>query len=189
MGYKNQKSENGFTLIEILVVIFASTLVMIAIFYLYSWHSKMYLYQEAVVRTSESGRNAMKDLSNYGSQGYRVLTNKTINGTSYSSGPNALVLQVPAQDNSGAAIDNVWDYVVFYTDGNKLFRLISADPSSSRVSGLKILSDSLGSLTLTYDNNNFDLVRKISVNINTQVIANNQAVQNTLEQNIYLKNY
>jgi type II secretory pathway pseudopilin PulG len=50
------KNNAGFTLIESVLMVFVIALLLVALFSLYDWHSKVYVYQRAVVHTTEQAR-------------------------------------------------------------------------------------------------------------------------------------
>jgi len=182
-------ANRGFTLIEALIVIFISTLLLLGFLTLYDWHSKTYNFQQATVRVSESGRFAMQAMNTYISQSYRVLASMTINGAAYTSSSTTVVLQIPAIDSNNNVLAGKWDYAAFYGSGSKFFQDVQVDPSSVRLGEKKILSDSLASISFTYDNADFALAESVAVDLLTQVVVRDQTVSSHLTQNIYLKNY
>jgi hypothetical protein len=184
-----QKSGAGFTLIEMILVIFLGTLLLLGLFSLYDWHSKMYNYQQGLVRVSESARNSSQAILEHTTQAYRVVASQTINGTVYTSSSTALVLQLPAVDGSSNVVPGKWDHVVFFASGTNLYQIISPDPASSRMGGTRLLSDVLGEIEFTYDNGDFTQVRRVAVHIYTEIQVRDQTVTQDLQQNIYLKNY
>ncbi len=185
MAYKEKLKNQGFTLVEIVVVIFVTSILLLGFFSLYEWHTKIYNYQQAVIRVSNSSRQSLQLISNYVSQGYRVLAS----GNGYNTGSSNLVLQLPSIDSSGDVVSGKWDTVVFYTGGSNLFIMVDPDPSSQRVGMNKLLSDTIVSLTFTYNNANYDLMTKVSVDMTNRVTLRNQSVTNRETGNFYLKNY
>ena len=125
----------------------------------------------------------------YVSQANLVLVSATVNGTTYTSSANTLVLQMPAINSSGSTISNKYDKVAFYPSGTNFYIQLEPDAASSRKKLNKILSDSLQSVTLTYDNASYALVTKVTVNFLSQLQVKAQTVQSNLVQNMYLLNY
>src|SRR6185369_8230476 len=158
-------NRRGFTLIEIIVVIFVTSIMLLGFLSLYEWHGKVYNYQQAVIRVSGSSRSSMQAFSLYTSQAYRVLSDSG----SYSTDINTLILQVPSINDSGDVISAKWDTVIFYKSGTNLFLLIQPDASSSRPAVNKILSDTLQSLSFNYNNANFDLITKVTVDMTNSI--------------------
>lgn len=190
-GVSSASAERGFTLIEMLLVIFLSSMLLLGLFSLYEWHGKMYSYQQAMVRVTESGRQSMQALQLYVTQAYRVVNNYTspVDGTVHSSGPTTLVLQVPAINSGGIALAGKWDYVVFYLSGTDLNMQVFADPASSRPGGTRLLTERAASLTFTYDNANFSQVHAVTAELTTAQQVRSQQVTQQLEQNFILRNY
>jgi prepilin-type N-terminal cleavage/methylation domain-containing protein len=180
---------SGFTIVEMLIVIFIGTLLLLGLFSLYDWHSRMYNYQQGLIRVSESARNSTQAISENTSQAYRVLASQTVNGTLYASGANTLVLQMPSIDAGSNVLPGKWDYIVFYVSGNDLFQVTAKDALSSRVAGTRKLSDVLHSIEFTFNSNDFTLVNRVSVNLQTRTQVRDQLISQQLQQNIYLKNF
>jgi Tfp pilus assembly protein PilV len=188
-GFKGNNRQIGFTLIEVIMVSFFSVLILGALFALFGWHGTIYNYEQALVRVTSSGRDALQNVFSYTSQAHRVATSTSINGTNYNSNSSTLVLQLSSVSSAGLVIANSWDYAVFYVSGNKLIFELDADSSSTRKKMKKQLSDSVQSLSFTYNNADFDLVTQVSMDLQTQLTARTQVVSNRLQQNAYLKNY
>jgi prepilin-type N-terminal cleavage/methylation domain-containing protein len=186
---RQNQAPAGFTLIELLIVLAVSSLLLMAFFTLFEWHSKIYGYQEALVRVTESGRASMEALDLSVRQSRRILASHDFDGTTFGSGATALVLQLPAINAGGEVLPAKWDYVVFYQSGNKLYQRTQADPGSSRVGRLRQLSDTVSGLEITYDNADPDLSKKVGVDLTTMQAFRGHNVANRLQQNIYLLNY
>jgi len=183
------KWRSGFTIIEMVIVISATIVLLLGFFLLYDWHTKTYVYQEAVVRTSSDARGTMQTLYTYTSQAYRVLSSGVINGTTYTSATTTMVLEIPSIDSSGNTINAKWDYLAFYVSGGNLYSNAQPDAVSKRPSGKKILSDTLQSISFIYNNTDFNSVTEVSVDLMTQVPIRSQMVNSHMQQNLYLINY
>lgn len=185
------KNSAGFTLIEVMVVTVLFVLIIAGLFELYMWHGKMYDYEQALARTEGSARAAVDNMDAYISQAYRVLPSATINGNLYATATTTLVAELPAIDGSGDVLNGKWDTVAFYLTGNQLFEAVSSDPSSSRLSLVKQLSDTAESLAFTYNNTDDSQVTEVTVSLTTttQMQTTKQTVSSAVEQDIYLRNY
>ena len=182
------RPQNGFNLVETVIALGIFMLVLLAFFNLYSNYTNVFNSQQAISRVAGSATSAVSDMQNYILQATRVASGHTFSGTAYSSGANTLVLELPSADASGDIVSGKFDYVVFYADGSKLYRLVAADPASGRGSGLKQLSDSLSSVTYTYDNATVNLSNKVDIDIQTQAQLKPQPMQYQLKQQVYLRN-
>jgi prepilin-type N-terminal cleavage/methylation domain-containing protein len=179
----------GFTLIELLLVIFISVMLLGALFGLFVWHSRVYNYQQAVIAVAGSARQAMSAIGSYTVQAYRVVASHNFAGTTYSSGPETLVLQLPAVDANGNILAGSWDYVVFYRNNNELLQTMDVHASSTRLAVTKTHSATVSGLTFTYDDPDFSLVHKVAVDLQTQQQVKEQTVTNQLQENLYIRNY
>ncbi len=185
MDCNNKNTQGGFTLIEIIIVIFVTVILLMGFFSLYDWHGKIYNYQQALVRVSGSSRDATQSIFYYTDQAYRVLASSG----SYTSGAQTLILHVPAVTAAGDPVSGKWDTVIFYTSGSRLFVLIQPDAASTRRAGLKQLSDTLQSLTFSYNDPDFTQVTQVSLDITTSLQVKEQTITSRLTQDMYLKNY
>ena len=181
--------ERGFTLIEIVVVIFLAMIVLLALFTLFDRHGDLYNYQQALMRASGSNRTAFNEINKYVLQSYRVLASQEVNSTFYASDINTMVLQIPAVNNSGDIIANTYDYAVFDLDGAELKQIVQANAASSRLSLDRQLSDNVTSLVFSYDSLDFSAVKKVTVDIATSSASGRQNASSELAQQILLRNY
>ncbi len=179
----------GFTLIEMLITIALFAIIMLVLFNLFDWHNRLFYFQQAQVYVSGSARSSLNDLSNYIAQSQAVLASHTFSGTNYNSGANVLVLQLPSADASGNILASTFDYVVFYTSSNQLMEQVAPAAGSFRTQVTKQLSDTLNTITFTYDNADFTQVKSVTVNIATQAKAGKQTVNYTLNQKVFLRNH
>lgn len=180
--------KRGFTLLEAVIVIGMSVIALIALTNLFLIFNAMYGYQQAFMATAGSSGAAMNAFEAVILPADQVLASHNFNGTTYSSAATVLVLELPAIDSSGNTLPSAKDYVVFYASSENLYRLMQADASSARVSGLKKLSTTLSSLSFTYDNSDFTKVTNVTADIQTQVQFKQQTVQSHLRGKLYLRN-
>lgn len=180
---------SGFTVIEMAIVLFFAGILITVLFGLYDWHAKYYNYQQALVRVSGSSRTALQTMQSYVAQSSQVLAAATVNGSNYSSSANTLVLQLPATDASGNTIAGKSDKAAFYPSGGNFYFQLEPDPASSRKNLYKLLSDSLQTVSFTYNNASFPLVTKVSVNLLNQLKVKDQLIKSNLQENMYLLNH
>lgn len=179
----------GFTLIEIVIVLFFSGILMVVLFNLYDWHGRVYGYQQAYVRVSSANRVSISTMQSYISQANRVLDNATINGIAYTTGIDTLVLQIPSVDESNDIISSKWDKVVFYPVNRNFYMQLEPDPVSSRRNIYKILDDTLQSVTFTYSDAIMSQVKNIVVNFISSQQVRQQTISLSMNQSMYLLNY
>jgi prepilin-type N-terminal cleavage/methylation domain-containing protein len=180
--------KRGFTLLETAMVsaLLAAGIAILANFYL--GYNTVFKTLEGGIATAGSAGvvgTAVKDAVLEADQ---VVSSHAFSGTTYTSGVNVLVLELPSADASGNILLGKHDYIAFYRSGTNISRLIDADASSFRTSSQKQLSTSATSLTFTYDNADLTLVQKVDVSIGTAVTVKNRTVQSSLHQQAYLRN-
>ncbi len=178
----------GFTLLEVVIVIGMFVVMMILLMNFFLSYNKSYLFDRALVATASSAGVVMNEVVTYTLQADQVLSSHVFSGTSYASGANTLVLELPAVDASGNILSSTYDYVVIYVANGTVFRTISADATSSRHSGTKRLSDTIYSLGFTYNAVDFTQVSTVTADVQTQSSVKSTTAQTHLTQIIRLRN-
>ncbi len=98
----------------------------------------------------------------------QVVATKTINSKNYTTSGQTIILRLPSVDSEGKVINEKYDYAVFYLDSqNEKSCLLSLepDPLSSRALIEKLLSDSCQSLRFIYDEENYEDVSSVMVEL------------------------
>lgn len=183
------RPQPGFTLIEIVVGIGVISILIFSLLNLYLAYGSLYNFQNAELTTLSEGRTVMSEFTLFTIQAYRVVGNFTFSTTTYYSGTSTLVLQIPAIASDGSIISNIWDYIVFYPSGNNLYRQTQANAGSARVSGTKLLTSNLQSLSFTYDNIDFTQVQKVSIDLNLQKQDSKYTATSHLTEQLILRNF
>lgn len=179
----------GFTLVEVVVMIFITALIMLGMLTLFDWHNRVYYLEQAEVQATGSARTVMNHLDEYVGLSHRVVANHTFSGITYSSGPGTIVLEVPSINNANEVIADTYDYVAYYATGSQLYEIVEANPSSSRGSSTKQLSTTVNSISYTYNNADFAQVKLVTVDLRNRALAHNSPVNVHLNQAIFLHNY
>jgi len=180
--------KRGFTLIETVVVVAISAVALIALANLFFIFNSIYGYQQAFMAAAGSSGASMNAFELSVLPAGQILASHDFSGTTYSSGANTLVLELPSVNSSGDIIQGTNDYVAFYTSSTKLYRLTQAAAGSVRVSELKQLSATLLSLDLTYDNADLTKATNVIVDIQTRSSFKQQTVRSHLSEQLYLRN-
>lgn len=180
----------GVTLIETLVAVGLFVLIALALFGVYEIYGKMFNLGNAHFSAVGGSRSVLVQLANFTSQANRVLQSSVINGTNYASDTTTLVLRLPTIGASGRTIDNTWDYAVFYVTSTNFYSYLEKNASSTRAGGgLKLLSNSVQSVSFSYDNGDFTQVKKVTAEVFTRVVENRIPVESRASEQIFLKNY
>ena len=145
------------SLIEILVVIVISAIIVVALLALFAAGQKYFANQDARADAMEDSRFPITWMTRDIKEAVQVVPGPVdVNGTSYSTSANCLVLQVPSIDGTGAIIDidNDLDYIVYQrnsTNTNQLERIIDGkDGVSSRIDSTRIVADDVNSFSLSF---------------------------------------
>ncbi len=185
---RTHKRESGFTIIEIVIVLAISSLILLGLMVLYNNYYKVYNSQEATARVVSGSALIGSEIQNTAKQANAILASRNISGTVYTTNSNTVVFSLPAVSNSGSLIPNEYDYVVFYINGTKLYKLVSAHANSFRKSNTRQLSDVVGSVNFSYNNGDFALVNRVDVAINMQITIRGVATSHQLQQTLFLFN-
>lgn len=178
----------GFTLIETVIVIALFVIMLLALFNFYISYTTTHAYQTAFVETASSAGTIVNEVTHAVLPASQVLSGHSFSGTPHFTSETSLVLEVPAIDSSGFAIPGTYDYIGFYVDGTRVYRVIDADNASERLDGTKLLSDSLRSLSFSYSTTTLAAVESVEVDVETERSLKGSFIEHHLTQEIYLRN-
>ena len=185
---KCPSNKKGFSLVEALLAIAIFIFILLALVIIYASYTKVYNYQQETVRVAGSARLAMNEIQSHALQASHIVQDRSFSGTVYGSDEDALVLEIPAIDESGDIISGQFDWVVFYKSGNSLYRLVEADADSRRTSGLTELSGAVETLSFSYNNADLSLASQVEMDIQVRTTTRGQTITHHLHQEIYLRN-
>jgi prepilin-type N-terminal cleavage/methylation domain-containing protein len=183
------RKEQGFTLVEMVVVLLLFSMVTGGIFVLYKQHNAIFEYEQAYVKAVGSTRNAMEAILLSGRSSYRVLSSASVSGTFRDSGDHEIVLQIPSVDGSNVLIPGSYDLAVYYLEGNKLWQEIEYAAGTGRPASKRLLSESVTDFNLDYDNADYAQVKKVTVEIKTAESYRKGSAIGNLKQQFYLRNH
>ncbi len=141
---RTRNPAKGMTLIELLIVIAISGIIVIALLSMYVGGMKYFYNQNSKADTIEDSRMPMAWVSRDIRDASQVFdgTLTVYDGSSYTTGENCLVLEVPSLDALGN-VSATLDFIIYEWTGNRLFRVIDADDASARQDGRRVLADNL----------------------------------------------
>lgn len=163
-------SQKGFSLVEMMLVILLVAAGVIVITNMFISQNRLYQTQNAELEITSSVRTGLDDIDNYVRQANRVVASYS----TYTSGPQVLVLQLQSVNASDQLIAGTYDYVVYELDNGNLNRMIFSNLTSSREGGVKLLGTSITTLNFTYNDANFASVTEVSTTITASKSAANQ---------------
>ena len=191
MSEKHHPFDEGFTLVEAIIIIFIFVLASIAITNLFIGQNSLYQFYTAEVASEGSARRIINRVTELVRASESVLTSHDFGGTVYSSDVDTLVLRLQAVDSSDQILANTFDYAVYYldpSDDTKFFEKIEADSLSQRKSATRLLSESSDNVLFTYDDVDFDRVTEVGFTIDTLETFKNRVATTTLDTLIKLRN-
>jgi prepilin-type N-terminal cleavage/methylation domain-containing protein len=181
-------TERAFTLLEVLIVLAITALMFMALITIFIRYNSYFVEQRARITVGQSAAVSMNELHRLSLQADAVVVSHAFGGTTYTSGPSTLVLELPSITSSGDIVDGAHDYVVFYASGTTLYRMFDIAGASARSGGTKALTTALEHIAFTYDNADLASARSITIDLATQVVAKSGAIAQRLTERMYLHN-
>jgi type II secretory pathway component PulJ len=182
-------NEKGFTLVEVVILLFLFSVLLLGILNIYDWQIKIYNLEQADIAATGAARKALNSMTLYIPQGSAFQTSRVVNGTTYTTGATTMVLQIPTLNSSGNVVAGTYDYLIYYTNGTNLYQLFELGSGSSRPSGTKQIADKLDSLTFTYNNADLTSATKVDISLRTRAYyRGNNSVTILLTDSVFLRN-
>jgi prepilin-type N-terminal cleavage/methylation domain-containing protein len=154
----------GFTIIEIILVVFLVGVLSLVVAKLLSGQEKIYQTQNMELGVTDDARSALDDIDSYVRMADALVASHDI----YTLGSQTLILQILSINGLNQIIPATFDYVIFDLDGTKINRIIVPNVASARLGSTKSLAFRVSSLTFTYDNANPSLVKNVTTDLTTQ---------------------
>jgi prepilin-type N-terminal cleavage/methylation domain-containing protein len=139
--------KNGFTLIELIIVIGMMAVVMLVMAEFFFGGVKSYKTQTAELGVNWSARSALDDID----ASVRQASYSLSSYAGYTAGTDVLILQVPSVNSSGHIVPGNMDHFVYHLSAGKLYRELFAHATSARTSGTKLVAEGVQVLVFTYN--------------------------------------
>lgn len=178
----------GFTLIEVVAIIAITSLMLGGLVNMYLAFQNLYGLELAYSNTAGSASQTLNLLRPTIAVADKVVSSRTISGTSYTTNTTTVILELPSIDAGGAVINNSKDYVVVTLSGKNLLMITSSASGSARASGTKQLSSAVQTLSFSYDNTDPTLATGVSIDLSSQATYKSLAAQNHIQETVYLRN-
>ncbi len=188
----NHKSikQNGFTIIEIVIVVFLFAILLMGLLSIFEWQQKVYSVEMAEIAVTNSARSTLGTMNSMLAQGVAIIPSRTIGGQLYTTGGSTIVASLPVITSSDEVLPDQYDYVVFHRDGQNLFQIIETHASSVRPAGSKLLSDNVHSFSLSYNSGDIASSNRITATITNRALYHgDKFAEFSLSQTILLRNY
>lgn len=143
--------KKGFSLPEVITVSLMIALVGGLLLALMINNAGLFYQQSSKVSQGVGLNDSLAEIRSDIKQAIAIASQYPVSGSSqYTSSSTQLVLKFPGIDASGNIITNVFDYVVFFTENNKVKIKIFPDSLSQRKPQDRILSGNVSSLLFEY---------------------------------------
>lgn len=143
-----KNNNKGFTLVEILIVVFIGLFLLGAVVYTAFTINRNMVLAQRRVELQETARNIIGRIVKDYRGGENLLVNATVNMTLYTTGDNTAVLSLPSVDTNGDVTTGT-DFIVFTLIGDEIHRITQADASSIRTTGDVMIGDGVTALVFT----------------------------------------
>ncbi len=184
------KKQQGFTIMELVVVIALCSVLLLGLLALFDWHSKVFTLEQADVRATGSVRSVMNNMTKYVAQGITLESSRTISGTTYTTDADTVIVKIPSVDSSGNVIASTYDYVAYNLSNGSVTQVIEAGSGTVRTAGSKLLAENVQSFSLTYDNATAALATYVVVDIQTRVTTKGTSAATARSTDtIFLRNH
>ncbi|HCC22052.1 hypothetical protein A2480_01130 [Candidatus Uhrbacteria bacterium RIFOXYC2_FULL_47_19] len=181
----------GFSLVEVIVVLGVMTLILVMVIQIFMVSYDTYAKQSARANNDSGIMLATRTISETTRGALSILTNKTINGTNYTSSSDELVLALATIDENGNLIEDETDYVAYYrndSNPNEILVDIESALGSYRTTGKKLVTDNNVILTFRYDNQDLGQVRRVSIYLKNEQTIRTTTVETEAWSSIFLHN-
>ena len=171
---KNLMHDNrGIGLMESIAVIGIMTIILVMVSQIFAVSYDVFIKQSARTDNETSAVIAARVISDMTRDSSVIQSSRTINGTTYTTSANTLVLQMPTIDSNNNVVTGSYDYIAFYRDGTtptKIFSDTQPAPGSKKVQGKKLVTAYNSILTFRYNNSDITKATRVQVHlVNTQI--------------------
>jgi len=161
----------GITLLEALVSVSLVTIISLVLMGLFIGHVRISRLVSANADLLNQRTQLEQDFDRFIHLATRVVDSAIVNGTSYTSGLDTLVLEIPSIDGSGFVIADQFDQLAYYldpADPSSLKVTFQPGGASSRLNVTKSLGNSVDSVQYFYDSPSPVNASLINVKVNLQ---------------------
>ena len=182
--------KKGFTILEIVVTIALTALIMIVIGNIFVSHNRVYRISQSQSDVQRDDSLALSRIKQLISETDKILANRTINGTAYTTGTTAIVLELPSFNASGSPIVG-FDYAAIYVDmanPKKIYTDTQVTAGSKRPPGKKLLTDLNKTTIFRYNHTDPAQASAVTIYLKTSKIADVVNAESVASTTVYLQN-
>lgn len=179
----------GTTLLELAVSVAIAMMGFMILGAIFIAQGRYLAIQNAVSDTQYAAFQVIDEFGLYAGSAQSVVDSQTINGRSYVSGTNTVILKLPSIDASGTIISNSYDYVafgLFQGDASKFMFDIDAATGSDRLNGQFVKAQLVDTLIFRYNATTPANATAIDLYVRTAESARGQLIRQPLGKIYYL---
>ena len=180
--------KRGFTTVELMISIAIFVLMSQALIHMYKGFYVVFSVQQARIAVNGSAREVVQDFKQTALQASHIVNSRTFSGTTYTTGAGTAVLELPSIDSSGDVLPGVYDYVVFYATSSRAYKITEGAAGSARGNTIRHLSDTINTLTFTYNNADVTQATSTQIEVMTQSITLGQTIQARAREMVRIRN-
>lgn len=177
--------KKGFTIIEIVITLAIFAIISIVIGSLYVSHSNLYRIEAAAADIKSQKIIFVKNFQETGKAANAIVASRQFEGVTYTSSSSTIIFKLPGIDINGDIINGIFDYSVFYKNGNNLYIETDTDALSLRKNITRKLSDISQTMIFRYNSANPADASYASVSL---FLKNGELFQEEISFGIYLRN-
>ncbi|MFH1046981.1 MAG: hypothetical protein V1738_01660 [Patescibacteria group bacterium] len=189
--FRQRSAAAGLGLMEGIAVLGVMTLLLVMVAQIFLVSYDAYAKQSARANNDAAAMLSARAIAEATRGAVEILASYSINGHTYTSSSDELVLRLPSIDADGNVMDGEYDYIAFYRDSTeteKIFSDIAPGASSYRFSGQKLMADHNAVFTLRYNSSNITEANRVSVYLKNQQIVRQADVATEAWSSIFLRN-
>lgn len=175
----------GFTLIEMIITLAIFAAAMSAIAGLYIGFLHLTGYQNSAAGLARTFGTVASAAERTIGPANAVLASHEFAEDTFSSGTTTVVVEIPSIDVEGKVIESSYDYAVLYQDATDLYLLVEPEEGSVRRAGTVLLTQTLDSISFTYNDPDFAAVTAVTV----EFTARMDSATSTLSEVLRLRNH
>lgn len=192
------RNNKGLTLVEVMFSAMIGLIIMGMCMILYIGANKSMVVGLALAEINSDARLAMDRIVRDVRRATDIEATRTVSGTTYVTGDDELIIEVPAVDSNRDVIDSTFDYIIYAldsTDDSLLRMVIDPDNVSIRPSADQIVADNIETFTLSSGGVGLSSLGSLSsvtaleigVTVSKEPLPN-KTVQQTINSDVELRN-
>ncbi len=165
------RDERGISIMETITVIGVMAIILMIVTQIFAASYDVFIKQAARVDNETGAILAARAIGDAAQGADAVLASATINGATYASSVNALVLKIPSIDAAGNVVAGSFDDVAIYRDAatpTKIFTDTAPAAGSRRPSGKHLVTAYNQTLAFRYNDPDVALATRVQVFIVNQ---------------------